>query len=197
MRALTSVGPHQPTLPRIVLFAPGRRTIHHRWAWAIDQAVSPAAGSNGSPYASCTRQISLLIAFDLPTIPPPTTALPFRHGRFRTLLHRRDLPCLSPGQTLQVGGIAVTRSRVRALAAASPTGLAESSSHTLRTGHSSQVALHLSSWKRSYHFRLQAGNVRLGGDFHPPDQTPSQAHCHWRLASAFQPSSGQSYQTLT
>ena len=43
----------------------------------------------------------------------------------------------------------------------SPTGLAESSSHSLRTGHSSQVALHLVSRQRSYHFRLQAGNGSL------------------------------------
>ncbi len=46
---------------------------------------------------------------------------------------------------------------------ASPTGLAESSSHTLRTGRSSQVALHPSPRKRSYHCRLQAGNVSLRG----------------------------------
>ena len=96
-------------------------------------------------------QVSLLIAFDLPTIPSPTTAQPFRHGRFVTLHHRRDLTRLSPGQTMEVGGIAVARSRVRTLPGASPTGLAESSSQKLRTGRSSQVALHLSSRKRSYH----------------------------------------------
>ena len=62
-------------------------------------------------------------------------------------------------------GIAVARSRVRTLLVASPTGLAESSSLSLRTGHSPQVALHLSSRKRSYHFRLQAGNVTLEGTF--------------------------------
>lgn len=110
-----------------------------------------------------STQVSLFIAFDLPTIPSPTTALPFRHGRFDTLLHRRDLPRLSPGQTSKVGGKAVARSRVRASLGASPIGLAESSSHKLRTGLSSQVALHPSSRKRSYHFRLQAGNVGLRG----------------------------------
>ena len=68
-----------------------------------------------------------------------------------------------PGQTLQVGGRAVARSRVRSLLGASPTGLAESSSLALRIGRSSQVALHPSSWKRSYHCRLQAGNVSLEG----------------------------------
>jgi hypothetical protein len=147
----------------IAKFVPHRRAIRRRGAWAIGRAVSLAAGGNGSSSASCTRQISLLISFDLPTIPPPTTTLPFRHGRFDTLLHRRDLPRLSPRQTTWAGGIAVARSRVRALLGASPTGLAESSSHTLRTGSSSQVALHPSSRKRSYHCRLQAGNVSLRG----------------------------------
>lgn len=45
----------------------------------------------------------------------------------------------------------------------SPVGLAESSSLSLRTGLSSQVALHLSSRKRSYHCRIQGGNVTLTG----------------------------------
>jgi len=125
----------------IAAFVPCRRAILHRRARAIGQAVSHAAKSNGSSSASCTRQFSLLISFDLPTIPPPTTALPFRHSRFRTLHHRRGLPRLSPGQTSKVEGIAVTRSRVRASAGASPTGLAESSSHTLRTGRSVSTAL--------------------------------------------------------
>ena len=53
--------------------------------------------------------------------------------------------------------------RVRSSPGASPTGLAESSSLALRMGRSSQVALHLSSRKRSYHCRLQAGNVSLEG----------------------------------
>lgn len=50
-------------------------------------------------------QFSLFISFDLLTIPPPTTASPFRHDRFDTLLHRRGLPRLSPRQTYPVGGI--------------------------------------------------------------------------------------------
>ena len=149
----------------IAVFVPPRRAIFLRRAWAIGRAVSHAAIHVGSSSASCVRQFSLLISLDLPTIPSPTTVLPFRHGRFRPLLHRRDLPCLSPGQTSKVSGIAVARSRVRAYTGASPTGLAESSSLALRTGLSSQVALHLSSRKRSYHSRLQAGNVRLEGTF--------------------------------
>ena len=129
----------------IALFVPRRQATPRRGAWAIGHAASRTAISDDASSASCARQFSLLIAFDLPTIPPPTTALPFRHGRFGTLRHRRDLPRLSPGQTLLVGGNAVARSRVRAFLEASPTGLAESSSLSLRTGRSSQVALHLSS----------------------------------------------------
>jgi hypothetical protein len=53
----------------------------------------------GALSTSCTRQISLLITFELPTIPSPTTASPFLHGRFLTLLQRRELPRLSSGQT--------------------------------------------------------------------------------------------------
>jgi len=45
----------------------------------------------------------------------------------------------------------------------SPTGLAESSSLALRTVHSPQVALHLPSRERSYHYRIQGGNVALTG----------------------------------
>ena len=83
-------------------------------------------------------------------------------GRPRPSLDRS--PCLSPpGQTVQVEGMAVARSRVRASPAPSPTGLAESSSLALRIGRSSQVAPHPSSRKRSYHCRLQAGNVGLEG----------------------------------
>ncbi len=70
-----------------------------------------------------------------------------------------------PGQTVQVATRAVARSRVRTLPGASPTGLAESSSLALRIGRSSQVAPHPSSRKRSYHCRLQAGNVSLEGTF--------------------------------
>ena len=150
-------------LTGIAKFVPARCAILHRGAWGIDHAVSLAASGHDVSSTSFTRQISLLISFDLPTIPSPTTALPFRHGRFDTLLHRRDLPRLSPGQTDQVGGNAVARSRVQTSLGASPTGLAESSSLTLRTGCSSQVAPHPSSRKRSYHCRLQAGNVSLEG----------------------------------
>ena len=42
--------------------------------------------------------------------------------------------------------------------ASSPTGLAESGSLSLRTGHSPQVAPHPFSRKRNYHCWIQAGN---------------------------------------
>jgi len=107
------------------------------------------------------QQFSLLVSSELLTFPPPTTASPFRHDRFVTLLHRRGLPRLSPWQTSSVGGIAVARSRVRSFLGGSPTGLAESSSLALRTGHSPQVTPHPPSRERSYHCRIQAGNVSL------------------------------------
>ena len=89
--------------------------------------------------------------------------------------YRLSWPRRSSGQTPRVGRNAVTRSRVRRFLDASPTGLAESSSLSLRTGLSPQVALHLSSRKRSYHFRLQAGNVGLTGT-----STPLFKHLHRR-----------------
>jgi hypothetical protein len=127
-RALTSTGPLLPTVAGIARSFPSTGDTPPR-AWAIGQAVSPAAVDVGSSSTSCARQTSLLTMLDLPTIPSPATSLPFRHGRFLTLLHRRDLPRLSHGQTQRIEGFAVAWSRVRAFLGASPTGLAESSSH--------------------------------------------------------------------
>jgi hypothetical protein len=45
----------------------------------------------------------------------------------------------------------------------------------LRTGRSPPVALHPASRRRSY-FRLQVRNVNPDGDFHPTNQTHSEAH---------------------
>ena len=92
--------------------------------------------------------------------PPPCHFVTVAFARYFTAVTCRVYP---PGRLSQVGGIAVARSRVRTLLGASPTGLAESSSLALRTGRSPQVALHLSSRKRSYHCRIQAGNVSLRG----------------------------------
>jgi hypothetical protein len=49
--------------------------------------------------------------------------------------------------------------------ASSPTGLAESGSLSLRTGHSPQVAPHPFSRKRNYHCWIQAGNGDLEGTY--------------------------------
>ena len=96
--------------------------------------------------------------------PPHCHFVTVAFPRYFTAVTCRVYP---PGQTVQVEGMAVARSRVRTLLGASPTGLAESSSLALRMGRSSQVALHLSSRKRSYHCRLQAGNVSLEGTCTP------------------------------
>ena len=147
----------------IVRFVPYRRTILPRRTRAIGQAVSPAAACDGSSSASCTRQISLLISFDLPTIPSPTTALPFRHGRFLTLLHRRDLPCLSPRRTSKVGGICRRTVKGSDIARSLPDRLGRIeftfvTDWSFVSGCSPPFFM-----KRSYHYRLQAGNVSLGG----------------------------------
>ena len=80
-------------------------------------------------------QFSLLISFELLTIPSPTTLLPFRHARFHTLprfessswlLHR---PSAEGGLTWSGHHWAdCVQSRVRQFLGGSPTGLAESSS---------------------------------------------------------------------
>ena len=61
-------------------------------------------------------------------------------------------------------GIAVALTRVRTLPASPPAASPQSSSLSLRTGHSPQVALHPSSRKRSYH-RIRGGNVTPEGTF--------------------------------
>ena len=92
MRTLTSVGPLSgavslwfvPVEPRQIALGLGRSS------WS-----DPCSPLGHHPRLNI-RQISLLISFDLPTIPSPTTASPFRCDRFITLLHRRSLPRLSP-----------------------------------------------------------------------------------------------------
>ena len=163
MRALTSVGPHQPT-----------------------GSISPSSFPIGGRYSvvgpgPLMEQCPVLLIFTIarprpvPDSSPCLSRLTFRpfhlqppHCHFVTVALTRYFTAVTcrvspPGQTVQVGGRAVARSRVRTLLGASPTGLAESSSLALRIGRSSQVALHPSSRKRSYHCRLQAGNVSLEG----------------------------------
>jgi len=106
------------------------------------------------------RQISLLNSVELLTIPPPTTASPFRHDRFVTLLHRRGLPRLSPWEaSFEAERIPRRAVKGSIIARSLPDRLGRNEFVILRTGHSPQVALHPFSRKRSYHCRFQAGNV--------------------------------------
>ncbi len=114
-------------------------------------------------------QSSLLISIELLNIPSPITLLPFRHARFNTLPGPFIVAAATPTtegysvELIRSSSSRCVRSKVRAMLAHSPTGLAESSSLTLRTVLSPQVALHPSSRKRSYHCRLQGGNDTLEG----------------------------------
>ena len=162
MRALTSAGPLQPTFPVSPCSLPfdGRYSVD-RPGPLVKQCPSLLVLTVRRPRPVPDRSpcLSRLTFRPFHLQPPSRHFVTVAFIRYITAVTCRVYP---PGR-LKVGGIAVARSRVRTLPEASPTGLAESSSHTLRTGRSSQVALHLSSRKRSYHFRLQAGNVRLGG----------------------------------
>ena len=114
-----------------------------------------------------SRQVSLLISLDLPTIPSSTTRLPFPHRGFRTLPQPDRLPRRSPGQTSM--GRWDCRHAVRGSpwACKLPDRLGRIRFVILRTGHSPPVASHPSSRRRSY-FRLQVRNVNLMGTFTPP-----------------------------
>ncbi|MFN7841960.1 MAG: hypothetical protein ACK5N9_09580, partial [Pirellula sp.] len=93
-------------------------------------------------------QVSLLISIELLNIPSPTTLLPFRDARFSSLRFltvvaaARSLRLLAATRSWATSGT-IVRSEVRDLLARSPTGLAESSSLSLRTVHSPTVAPHL------------------------------------------------------
>ena len=152
-------------LTGIARFAPLRRAILHRGPGPLLTQRPPLrALTMGRPRPSPDRSpcLSRLTFRPLHLQPPHCHFVTVALSRYFTAVTCRVYP---PGQTVQVGGMAVARSRVRALPGPSPTGLAESSSLALRIGRSSQVALHPSSRKRSYHCRLQAGNVSLEGTF--------------------------------
>jgi hypothetical protein len=70
---------------------------------------------------------------------------------------------------------------LRHLAAGSPHRQAESSSLSLRTGHSPPVAPHPASRRRSDH-RLQAGERLPEEDLHLSGLIHLQTHCHGQLA---------------
>ena len=98
MRTLTPVPPLHPTCPRPPCSFSAACDLPPG-AWAIGHAVSLAAICHGFLVHAFTGQVSLLVSFELPTIPSSTTASPFRHDRFGTLRHRHDLPASHPGTT--------------------------------------------------------------------------------------------------
>ncbi len=150
-------------LTGIAKFVPLRRAILHQGPGPlITQRPPLRMVTTRCPRPSPDRSpcLSRLTFPPLHLQPPHCHFVTVALTRYFTAVTCRVYP---PGQTVQVEGMAVARSRVRTSPGASPTGLAESSSLALRIGRSSQVALHPSSWKRSYHCRLQAGNVSLDG----------------------------------
>jgi hypothetical protein len=89
-------------------------------------------------------QFSLLISFELLTIPPPTTAFPFHHDRFVTLYQRRDLSVSIPQADLLDRWDCRHTDKGSPYARRLPDRLGRNEFVILRTGHSPQVALHLS-----------------------------------------------------
>ena len=171
MKALNSASRFERISSTTVVSFSQRARSLARGAWNFDQATFLIAIVTIDSQRSGIWQISLLISIELLNIPSPTTLLPFRHARFSTLPVSFIVVAAAPAakrcsaeQVRSSWGRGV-RSKVRASLGHSPTGLAESSSLTLRTAHSPQVALHLSSRKRSYHYRLQGGNDTLEGTF--------------------------------
>ena len=130
------------------------------WVWSAQHHLLPSR-------FLLSRQVSLLNALDLPTIPSSTTRLPSPHRGFHTLPQPDRLPRLSPGQTS--AGRWDRRHAVRGSPFPSrlPDRLGRIRFVILRTGRSPPVASHPSSWRRSY-FRLQVRNVNLVGTPTPP-----------------------------
>jgi hypothetical protein len=147
----------------IAMFVPLRRAILHRGPGPLLTQRPPLRiVTTRRPRPSPDRSpcLSRLTFRPFHLQPPHCHFVTVAFARYFTAVTCRVYP---PGQTDQVGGSAVARSRVRTSPGASPTGLAESSSLALRTGRSPQVALHPPSQERSYHCRIQAGNVSLVG----------------------------------
>ena len=155
-------------LTGIAKFVPLRRAILHRGPGPLLTQRPPLRIlTMGRPRPSPDRSpcLSRLTFRPLHLQPPHCHFVTVALARYFTAVTCRVYP---PGQTVQVGGMAVARSRVQTSPGASPTGLAESSSLALRMGRASQVALHLSSRKRSYHGQGVAVGMRVAP--HPPAQ---------------------------
>lgn len=93
-------------------------------------------------------EVSLLISIELLNIPSLTTLLPFHSPRFNTLRFLSTVRAASKSLRLysrhpELGHIVDSlRSEVHTPLGGSPTGLAKSSSLSLRTVHSNPVASH-------------------------------------------------------
>ena len=120
--------------------------------------------------AFCIWQFSLLISIELPSIPSPTTLLPFRLPRFDTLpsfIHRAGChadrpPLVDRPVRVIIGPLRVVKGSRSTRTLPDRLGRIEFTVQ-LRTALSPQVAPHPSSRKRSYHCWLQAGNDSLIG----------------------------------
>jgi hypothetical protein len=85
MVALTAVVVFIILHPEISCFAPPD-LISRLVAWSLfNPVLRLVPGTQDSTLA--TIQLSLLISFNLPSIPPPTTALPFPNFSICALLH--------------------------------------------------------------------------------------------------------------
>jgi hypothetical protein len=97
MRVLTSVRGRSSLVVHQSVRSPDADAISGA---RVSLASNPKSGLFTSDQRPGHGQLSLLIAFELRTIPPPTTLLPFRHDRFyNPLRHRRGSPRLSPWLT--------------------------------------------------------------------------------------------------
>jgi len=124
-------------------------SLGSRWVW-FPPVITTMKALN--PQLSASRvcgaaEVSLLISIELPSIPSLITLLPFRSPQFDTLPGSVTVRAVSPtvrSERTDLGSSLgrCVRSGVRESLGRSPTGLAESSSLSLRTAHSPLVASH-------------------------------------------------------
>lgn len=155
-----------------------RSTGFHRFLHYSRRSSPCVAGSSAKhEHPPVSTQVYLFIAFDLPTIPSPTTALPFPDHRFGsvTLLQQDRSPHRFPWGDRSGQGIYPSRG--------------EGSSFTRRLPDR-LGRIKFVSYGLVVHFRLLSTpshedavtfsygfcNEEPDEDLHPANQTPSQAH---------------------
>jgi len=133
------------------IYFPASLRSRRVWFPSVNTTMKALTPQLSASQVCGTAEVSLLISIEFPNIPSPTTLLPFRSPRFATLpasVHRasrftnRRLTSLLNRQTMRSSVGQSMKSEVRESLRRSPTGLAESSSLSLRTALSSLVALH-------------------------------------------------------